>query len=118
MDEREKRYLDLISQFPDSPLGHFSLAKYYLEVRRFAEALAPLEHCVAQDGEWGAALLALGDVYAGLGDHAKAVATLARAKATSLARRDASFLEDVEDRLSELREAGDLDSGPSSAGSS
>lgn len=115
MDEREKRYLDLISQFPDSPLGYFSVARYYLEVRRFADAVAPLERCVAQDGEWGAALLALGDVHAGLGDHAKAISTLERAKATSLARRDASFLADVEERLRELREVAGLDADASSA---
>lgn len=103
MDEREKKYLDMIAQFPESPLGHYTLGRYYVEVRRFAEAIAPLQRCLAEEPEWTAAMLALADAFAGTGDKARAVEVLERAKQTPTAGH-ASMAADIEDRLEDLRD--------------
>ncbi len=65
-DAREQKYLDMIAQFPESPLGHFTLARYYVEVGRFQEAIAPLERCLGEEPDWTAAMIAVGDAWAGL----------------------------------------------------
>lgn len=103
MDEREQKYLDIIAQFPDSPLGHFSLGKYYVEIGRFQEAIAPLTHCVEADPQWAAAFLALGDAYGGVGNTEKAIATLEQARSTAHGKRDQSFIADIDERLEALR---------------
>src|SRR2546421_143835 len=73
-DDREQRYLAMISQFPDSPLGHFSLGRFHLEAGRFAQAAASLARCTGLDPTYAAALLSLGDAYAGAGETEKAKA--------------------------------------------
>lgn len=103
MDEREQKYLDMIAQFPESPLGHFSLGKYYLEVGRLKDAVAPLERCTSEEQDWAAAMVALGDAYAGIGETQKAIAVLEKARATALGQSHASLAEEIDARLEDLR---------------
>lgn len=102
MTEREQQFLELVREFPDSPMGHFSLGKLYLDERRFAESAKALEQAASLDPHYAAALVALGDAYAGLGDLARAREAYERARSTPLAKRDASLVDDIERRLEEL----------------
>ncbi|MFN7133344.1 MAG: tetratricopeptide repeat protein [Myxococcales bacterium] len=102
-DEQEQRYLDLIQQFPDSPLGYFSLAKYYVDARRFDDAVPHLERCLAHDPSWAAALVALADAHAGAGRPEKAIAILEQAQKTALAQNHRTMADEIADRLDELQ---------------
>ena len=102
MDPREQKYLDMISQFPESPLGQFSLGRYLVEVGRFREAIAPLEHCLAEDPDWTAAMVSLGDALAGTGEAARAAEIWRRARSTAQAQSHGSLAQDIEERLADL----------------
>ncbi len=102
MTDREKQFLEMVKEFPDSPMGHFSLGRLYLEERRWAEAAKSLEEAVRLDPEYAAALVALGDAYAGLDRNDDARKAYERALATRHGRADASLREDVAQRIEEL----------------
>jgi tetratricopeptide (TPR) repeat protein len=102
LDERERKYLDMIAQFPESPLGHFTLGRYYVEVGRFAEAVAPLERCLQEEPDWAAAMVALADACAASGDKAKAIALLEKALQTPQAGHG-GLADDIADRLEDLK---------------
>ena len=102
MSSREEQFKQLVSEFPDSPMGHFSLGKLYLDERRYAEAAKSLEEAIRLDSEYAAALVALGDAYAGLGDKARARATLERARNTALGQQHQSLAEEIDERIAEL----------------
>lgn len=102
-DARERKYLDMIEQFPESPLGHFSLARYYVEIGRFAEAVAPLERCLREEPDWTAAMVTLADARGSLGQVEEAICLLESARATALAQSHASLAEEIEERLGDLR---------------
>jgi tetratricopeptide (TPR) repeat protein len=102
MDDRERKFKELVAEFPDSPMGHFSLGKHLLELRRWEEAARSLEEAVRLDPEYAAALLALGDAQAAQGQGERARGTYELARLTPLGQRDPSFLEDLEARLAEL----------------
>jgi predicted Zn-dependent protease len=99
---REEQFKKLVADFPDSPMGHFSLGKLYLDEKRYSEAVTALSEAVRLDADYGAAWLALADAYLGLGNSAQAKTTLERARATKLGQRDANFIDDIEQRLTEL----------------
>ena len=100
--EREQQFLDLVKEFPDSPMGHFSLGRLYLETQRYPESAKRLEEAVRLDPTYAAALVALGDAYAALGDPAKARQTYERARATPHGQRDQSLGEDLDQRIADL----------------
>jgi len=102
-DAREQKYLDMIAQFPESPLGHFSLARYYVEVGRFQEAIPALERCLKEEPAWAAAMVSLGDALAGAGRAQEAIEVLTRARESALAQSHASLAEDIDERLADLR---------------
>lgn len=102
-DEQEQRYLELIQQFPESPLGYFSLAKHYVDAGRYEEAIPHLERCLDHDPAWAAALVALADAHAGLGQPEQAIEVLERAQSTALAQSHPTMAEEISDRLDELR---------------
>ncbi len=101
-DERETRYLEMIQQFPDSPLGFFSLGRYYLEQARFAEAAARLQRCTELSPDYAAALLSLGDAWAGAGEKAKAREAYARGREAALAQNHPTLAEEIDERVAEL----------------
>lgn len=103
MDAREQKYLEMIAQFPESPLGHFTLGKYYVEVGRFAEAIAPLERCLAEEPDWTAAMVPLADALAATGRKPEAITLLERALTTAQAAHG-GLAGDIEERLEDLRD--------------
>lgn len=100
--EREKRYLAMIEQFPDSPLGYFSLGRYYLEEGRFEDAAAKLARCTELDPTYAAALLSLGDAWAAAGEKDKAREAYARGRGAALAQNHPSLAEEIDERVAEL----------------
>ncbi len=102
-DAREQKYLDMIAQFPESPLGHFSLGKYYVEVGRFADAIPSLELCIKEEPDWAAAMIAFGDALAGAGRAPEAIAILTRARDSAHAQSHTNLVEDIEERLQDLQ---------------
>jgi Flp pilus assembly protein TadD len=101
-DPREQQFLEMVKEFPDSPMGHFSLGKHYLQKGRYAEAARALEEAVRLDATYAAALVSLGDAYAGAGQTAKAREVLTRARDTALAQSHASLAEEIDSRLEDL----------------
>ena len=103
-DERETRYLSMIQQFPDSPLGYFSLGRYYLEQARFVDSAAQLSA-----GAWrwtptyAAALLSLGDAYAGDEAWSDARSAYARARSAALAQNHPTLAKEIDERVDELQ---------------
>ncbi|MHB8873659.1 MAG: tetratricopeptide repeat protein [Myxococcaceae bacterium] len=100
--DREQQWKDLVAEFPDSPMGHFSLGKLYFDGQRYAEAAACLERATRLDPDYAAALVALGDAYARQGDAGRAREAYGKAKGTPLAQKDRSLLADVLRRIEEL----------------
>lgn len=100
--DREAQFKKLVADFPDSPMGHFSLGKLYLEGRRYAEASRALEEAVRLDPQYAAALVSLGDAYTGEGRREEAKAVLERARATALGQSHQSLAEEIDERLAEL----------------
>ena len=100
--DREADFKQLVADFPDSPMGHFSLGKLYLEQRRYPEAIQALERACTLDPEYAAALVSLGDAYAGGGNKEKARETFGRAHGIALAQKHPSLAEEIEERISEL----------------
>jgi tetratricopeptide (TPR) repeat protein len=80
------------------------LGRYYLDEKRFAESLESLRQAVALDGGYAAAIVALGDAYAGLGHPDQAKAAWRQALETPHGKRDGSLQADLEQRISALDE--------------
>jgi tetratricopeptide (TPR) repeat protein len=100
--DREQQWKELVAEYPDSPMGHFSLGKLYLDSSRYAEAAACLAEAARLDPEYAAALVALGDALAGQGDAARAREAYGRAQATKLAQKDRNLAEELSQRLAGL----------------
>lgn len=100
--DRETQFKELEREFPDSPMGHFSLGRYYLDEKRFAESVACLSDAVRLDGTYAAALVALGDAYVGLNQPEQAKATWRTALETPHGQRDGSLQADLEQRIQAL----------------
>lgn len=104
MNEREAMFHEMVREFPDSPMGHFSLGRLYLDEKRWVEAVKALGEAVRLDGTYAAALVALGDAWAGQGDKVQAKAQWERALQTPLGRKDMSLQADLEQRIREAEE--------------
>lgn len=100
--EREQQFKDLVNEFPESPMGHFSLGKLYLEERRYGEAVQSLEAAVKLDPEYAAALVSLGDAYVGAGQTEQARAVWEKAVEKALAQKHSGLAGEIEDKLAEL----------------
>jgi uncharacterized protein HemY len=100
--ERETLFLKLVAEYPDSPMGHFSLGRLFLDEKRWAEAVPALQEAVRLDPAYAAAHVALGDALAGLGQKEGAKAAWERALLTPHGQRDVSLQSDLEQRLRDL----------------
>jgi uncharacterized protein HemY len=100
--EREARFLSMVSEFPDSAMGHFSLGRLYIDEKRWGEAVDALGSAVRLDPTYAAALVALGDAHAALGQKDAARDAWRRAIGTPLGRKDLSLQSDLEQRLRDL----------------
>ncbi|MBS1151220.1 MAG: Tetratricopeptide repeat protein [Myxococcaceae bacterium] len=102
MNDREAMFKQMVAEYPDSPMGHFSLGKLYLDGQRWAEAAPCFETAVKLDPTYAAAFVALGDAWNGAGDSARARAAWEQALQTPLGRKDLSLQEDLAQRISDL----------------
>ncbi len=102
MTDREAEFKQLVAEFPESPMGHFSLGKLYLDSQRWAEAASCLERAVKLDTNYAAARVALGDAWAGAGDAAKARDAWEQALKSPLGQKDQSLQADLEQRILDL----------------
>lgn len=100
--DREAQFKQLVKDYPDSPMGHFSLGRLYLEARRYGEAAAALEEAIRLDPQYAAALVSLGDAYAGAGQTDKARTALERARSTALGQKHQSLADEIDDKLADL----------------
>ncbi|XXF79288.1 tetratricopeptide repeat protein [Myxococcaceae bacterium GXIMD 01537] len=101
-DARLQQFQQMAAEFPDSPMAHFSLGKLYLERRLYPEAARSLEEAVRLDASYAAALVSLGDAYAGAGQPDKAREVLTRARDTALAQSHGSLAAEIDERLADL----------------
>jgi uncharacterized protein HemY len=102
MNDREEQFKQLVAEFPDSPMGHFSLGKLYLEQQRWVDAAGCFATAVKLDPAYAAAHVALGDAWAGAGDAAKARGAWEQALATPHGKKDVSLQEDLAERIAGL----------------
>ena len=102
MNDRESQFKQLVVEFPDSPMGHFSLGKLYLEQQRWAEAAGCFATAVKLDSTYAAAHVALGDAWAGAGEPEKARGAWEAALRTPHGQKDQSLQADLEQRIAEL----------------
>lgn len=102
MDEQEARYRQQSLEFPQSPLPHFSLGRHLLQLGRYAEAVPPLEEANRLQGDWAAALVALGDAYRGAARIEDARQTFDRARRIALAQNHPSLAEEIDERLADM----------------
>lgn len=98
-DPREDRFKQMVSQFPDSPMGHYSLGRLYLEQRRFAEAIGPLEKACALQSDYAAAMVCLGDAYSGAARTDDARKIYERAKEVALAQKHDGLAAEIQDKI-------------------
>jgi tetratricopeptide (TPR) repeat protein len=102
MDPREATFLKVITDFPDSPMGYFSLGRLYLDAKRYADAVTRLSEAVRLDPNYSAAWVALGDAHGNAGEKEQAKAAYERALATPHGQRDGSLQGDLAQRLQDL----------------
>jgi uncharacterized protein HemY len=102
MTEREAMFREMIKQFPDSPMGHFSLGRLLVDEQRWAEAVTSLGEATRLDPAYAAAFVSLGDAHAGLGQRDAAKAAWERALETPLGRRDMSLQADLDQRIRDI----------------
>lgn len=101
-DARLEQFKQMVAEFPDAPMAQFSLGKAYLERRQYAEAAKSLEEAVRLDPEYAAALVSLGDAYAGARQADKAREVFTRAKEKALAQSHPGLAEEIDERLADL----------------
>ena len=104
MSDREAMFKEMVRQFPDSPMGHFSLGRLFVDQKRWAEAVGALSEAVKLDPTYAAAFVALGDAHAGAGSKAEAKAAWERALGTPLGKRDMSLQADLDQRIRDLED--------------
>jgi Flp pilus assembly protein TadD len=100
--DRETRFRKMAEEFPDSPMGHFSLGKLLLDARRYAEAVEPLERATRLQPDYAAALVALGEAHLGAGQKDPARAALERARTAAAAQGHDGLAEEISARLAAL----------------
>jgi TolA-binding protein len=101
-DTREQTFQKLVNDFPESPMGHFSLGKLYLEQRRYQDAVKSLENAVRPEPEYVAALVSLGEAKVGAGDVAGARATYGKAHEVALKQNHKGLAEEIAAKTAEL----------------
>lgn len=102
MSDREAMFKQMVTEFPDSPMGHFSLGRLYVDEKRWVEATEALGNAVKLDPGYAAAHVALGDAWAGMGNKEQAKAAWEAALATPLGKRDMSLQADLEQRIRDI----------------
>jgi TolA-binding protein len=100
--EREAQFRKLVEQFPESPMGHFSLGKLLLEQGRYPEAAESLAAATRLDPSYAAALMALGEALCMDGQTQAARAVWEQARARALEQKHPSLAEEIDELLAAL----------------
>lgn len=101
-EDPEAVYRQLIAQDAESTLPRFSLGRFCLEQRRFAEAAELLRFCVSRQADWASAWLLLGDAFAGLGEREAAREAFDRCIQLSNAQHHSSMAEESAEKIAAL----------------
>lgn len=101
-DARLEQFEQLVREFPDSPMGHFSLGKLHLERRGYAEAAKALQEATRLDPTYAAAWVSLGDALSGAGEVDQAKEALTTGRTIALAQNHPGLAEEIDERLAEL----------------
>jgi uncharacterized protein HemY len=101
-DDREKLYLEMIEQVPDSALPWFSLGRFYLESGNYQKAAEALRRCTQLQANYAAALFALGDAQAASGQPAEAREAYQQCQRAALAQNHPSLAEEAAEKEREL----------------
>ncbi|GMU02927.1 hypothetical protein KH5H1_70470 [Corallococcus caeni] len=101
-DARLEQFKKMTAQFPDAPMAWFSLGKLHLERKEYDSAIQTLETAVRLDPKYAAALVSLGDAYAGAGRTDKAKEVLTTARDHALAQQHPSLAEEIDERIADL----------------
>ncbi len=104
MSDRETLFRQMVTQFPDSPMGHFSLGRLLVDEQRWSEAAEALAAATRLDPGYAAAWVALGDAHLGGGAREEAKTAWRQALETPHGQRDLSLQADLEQRLAELED--------------
>jgi uncharacterized protein HemY len=101
-DDREKLYLAMTEQVPDSALPWFSLGRFYLETGRYPKAAEALRRCTQLQAEYAAALFALGEACAAAGQPAEAREAFQHCQRAALAQNHPSLAEEAAEKERDL----------------
>lgn len=100
--EREKLFQQMVAEFPDSAMAHFSLGGFYLEEKRYAEAMASLGEATRLQPDYAAAWVALGDAAGAAGNAARAREAYAAARAHAVAQGHGNLAEEIDRKVAGL----------------
>jgi tetratricopeptide (TPR) repeat protein len=92
----------MVKEFPESPMGWFSLGKHHLEAKDYAQAQTCFAEAVKLDPAYAAAWVSLGDAQAALGLPDEARKAWQSALETPHGKKDQSLQSDLEQRLDDL----------------
>jgi cytochrome c-type biogenesis protein CcmH/NrfG len=98
----EEDLKQMVQEFPDAPMGWFSLGRHYLDAQKYQQAADALAQAAKLDPNYAAAWVALGDAQAGLGFPDQAREAWNKALETPHGRKDMSLQADLEQRLADL----------------
>ncbi|MFT3840463.1 MAG: tetratricopeptide repeat protein [Myxococcaceae bacterium] len=98
----EEDLKQMVKEFPDSPMGWFSLGRHYLDAKAYQQAADALAQAAKLDPNYAAAWVALGDAQAALGVPDQAREAWNKALETPHGKRDMSLQSDLEQRLQDL----------------
>lgn len=104
LEERVAMFKTALANAPTDPLGNFGLGSTLLELGRFDEAAASLEHTVNLPSSQSAAYLKLGEAYEGANQPDKAMAIYTTGVEVASKRRDLQPLNTMKARLKALAE--------------
>ena len=107
--QQEAKLLERVAMFeealkfsPDDPLGNFGLGSALVELKRYADAIAPLEKTIAAQPKHTVAYLSLGKAFQETGQLERAREIFEKGIEVASARGDLMPLQDMQKRLAEV----------------
>jgi predicted Zn-dependent protease len=100
---REALFQKMVADFPDSAMAHFSLGGFYMESRKWPEAIASLLNATRLQPDYAAAWVALGDAYAASADPSKAREAYGKARGSAFAQGHQGLAEEIDRKVAGLQ---------------
>jgi len=101
-DPRIQRFLKLIELHPESGLPRFSLANAYFDAGDYQKSIEQYELCVKSQPDWAAALIALGDARANVGDKNGAAEALRAGRDHAFKQSHGTMAQEAIEKLEDL----------------